>query len=157
MVIEKPSACRAQERRGHSARFHHSPARAYNTVGAESGKGAHRRRGREMRCSARAVFRAARNSRGGGSLTILATALVDTGSKMDDVIFEGVQGHRKFRKSPGPPHLREAHVPSITSTVRHPQRGTHHGTLGTVQMWILRKPCIPMDELAAIECLARQE
>lgn len=40
-------------------------------------------------------FGAARNMREGGSLTILATALVDTGSKMDDVVFEGIQGYRQ--------------------------------------------------------------
>jgi transcription termination factor Rho len=46
-------------------------------------------------------FGAARNIEEGGSLTIIATALVDTGSRMDEVIFEGVQGHRQHGAGAG--------------------------------------------------------
>ena len=45
-------------------------------------------------------FGAARNMREGGSLTILATALVDTGSKMDDVVYEEFKGDRKHGACP---------------------------------------------------------
>ena len=47
-------------------------------------------------------FGAARNMREGGSLTILATALVDTGSKMDDVVYERVQRNRQHGTDAGP-------------------------------------------------------
>ena len=48
-------------------------------------------------------FGAARNIENGGSLTILATALVETGSRMDEVIFEEFKGHRQHGTKAGSP------------------------------------------------------
>ena len=56
-------------------------------------------------------FGAARNVEEGGSLTILATALVDTGIRMDEVIFEEFKGTGNMRAAPRPPARREAGVP----------------------------------------------
>ncbi len=52
-------------------------------------------------------FGAARNMREGGSLTILATALVETGSKMDDVVYEEFKGTGNMELDPGPASLSE--------------------------------------------------
>jgi transcription termination factor Rho len=68
-------------------------------------------------------FGAARNIEGGGSLTILATALVETGSKMDEVIFERVQGHRQHGAAPEPSARRQAHFPGHRrQRLEHPPR-----------------------------------
>ena len=56
-------------------------------------------------------FGAARNIEEGGSLTILATALVETGSRMDEVHLRGVQGHRQHGAAPRPPPGRAPHLP----------------------------------------------
>jgi transcription termination factor Rho len=67
-------------------------ARAYNTVLPASGKTLSG--GLEVKAltQAKKIFGAARNLKEGGSLTIIATALVDTGSRMDDIIFEEFKG-----------------------------------------------------------------
>ena len=85
---------RAQEGRGDPARLDRPRlARAYNTVVPRLGQGADRRR-RRQRAAAKPkrFFGAARNIEEGGSLTIIATALIDTGSRMDDVIYEEFKG-----------------------------------------------------------------
>ena len=64
-------------------------------------------------------FGAARNVEEGGSLTILATALIDTGSRMDDVIFEEFKGTGNMRTAPRPPAGREAGLPGHR---REPER-----------------------------------
>jgi len=65
--------------------------RAHNVVVPHSARFSRRCR-RECLAEAEALFGAARNIEGGGSLTILATALIDTGSRMDEVIFEEFKG-----------------------------------------------------------------
>jgi transcription termination factor Rho len=67
-------------------------ARAYNTVSPASGKVLSGGVDANALHKPKRFFGAARNIEGGGSLTILATALTDTGSKMDDVIFEEFKG-----------------------------------------------------------------
>jgi transcription termination factor Rho len=67
-------------------------ARAYNSVMPPSGKILVRWCGLQRPAAAQAVFRRRPQHRGGGSLTIIATALVDTGSRMDEVIFEEFKG-----------------------------------------------------------------
>ncbi len=71
--------------------FYHSSARAYNTVSA-SGKVLSGGVDANALHKPKRFFGAARNIENGGSLTILATALIDTGSKMDEVIFEEFKG-----------------------------------------------------------------
>ena len=69
-------------------------------------------------------FGAARNIENGGSLTILATALVETGSKMDEVIFEEFKGTGNMELRLVPPAGRQAHLPrGGRQRVRHPPRG----------------------------------
>ena len=69
-------------------------------------------------------FGAARNVEGGGSLTIIATALVETGSRMDDIIYEEFKGHGQRRDPPGPPAVRAAHLPGDRpAALRHAARG----------------------------------
>ena len=67
-------------------------ARAYNTVTPASGKSTFRWSRCQCSSQAKRFFGAARKIEGGGSLTIIATALIDTGSKMDEVIFEEFKG-----------------------------------------------------------------
>ena len=66
--------------------------RAYNTVVPSSGKVLTGGVDANARCSARSASSARRNIEEGGSLTIIATALIDTGSRMDEVIFEEFKG-----------------------------------------------------------------
>ena len=76
-------------------------ARAYNTIVPPSGKVLSGGVDSNALQRPKRFFGAARNIEEGGSLTIIATALIDTGSRMDDVIFEGVQGDRQHGGSPG--------------------------------------------------------
>jgi len=108
-----------------------------------------------MRCSGRSgFFGAARNIEEGGSLTILATALVDTGSKMDDVIFEEFKGTGNSEIHLDRRIAEKRTFPSINinrSGTRKEELITEPSELS--KMWILRKLLHPMDELAAIEFL----
>ena len=83
---------RAQERRGDTARFDHPACARLQHRGPGIGQGTDRRRRRQRAAAPEAFFGAARNIEEGGSLTIIATALVDTGSRMDDVIYEEFKG-----------------------------------------------------------------
>jgi transcription termination factor Rho len=68
---------------------------------------------------------AARNVEEGGSLTIIATALIDTGSRMDEVIFEEFKGTGNSEIHLRSPPVREARLPSIqTQPQRNPPRRT---------------------------------
>ncbi len=66
--------------------------RAYNQTAEQSGRNAYGRFGYIGFAGTQKMFGSGRNVRGGGSLTILATALIDTGSKMDDIIYEEFKG-----------------------------------------------------------------
>jgi transcription termination factor Rho len=93
MVIEK--AKRLVEHKkdcGHPARLHHAPGARLQHRSPELRQGAHGGVDANALQRPKRFFGAARNIEEGGSLTILATALVDTGSKMDDVIFEEFKG-----------------------------------------------------------------
>ena len=100
------------------------------------------------------LFEAARNIEEGGSLTILATALIDTGSRMDDVIYEEFKGTGNSEI-----HLdRRVSEKRVFPAVNINRSGTRREELITSQeelqkIWILRKLLHPMDELAAIEFL----
>ena len=89
---EGQAAGRAQEGRRHPARLDHGLARAYNTIVPASGKILSGGVDSNALQRPKRFFGAARNIEEGGSLTIVATALVDTGSRMDEVIFEEFKG-----------------------------------------------------------------
>ena len=129
-------------------------ARAYNTVVPASGKVLTGGVDANALQRPKRIFGAARNIEEGGSLTILATALVDTGSKMDDVIFEEFKGTGNLEL-----HLdRRIAEKRIYPAININKSGTRREELLTKpdelqKMWILRKLLHPMDELAAMEFL----
>ncbi len=129
-------------------------ARAYNTVIPSSGKVLTGGVDANALQRPKRFFGAARNIEEGGSLTILATALIDTGSRMDDVIYEEFKGTGNSEI-----HLdRRVAEKRVFPAVNINRSGTRREELITSQdelakIWILRKLLHPMDELAAIEFL----
>ncbi|OAI49211.1 transcription termination factor Rho [Gammaproteobacteria bacterium SCGC AG-212-F23] len=129
-------------------------ARAYNTVVPASGKVLTGGVDANALQRPKRFFGAARNIEEGGSLTIIATALVETGSKMDDVIYEEFKGTGNMEI-----HLdRKIAERRIYPAININKSGTRREELLTSQeeiqkMWILRKLLQPMDDLAAIEFL----
>ena len=129
-------------------------ARAYNTVAPSSGKVLTGGVDANALQRPKRFFGAARNIEEGGSLTILATALIDTGSKMDDVIYEEFKGTGNSEI-----HLdRRIAEKRVFPAVNINRSGTRKEELITdpgelAKIWILRKLLHPMDELAAIEFL----
>lgn len=129
-------------------------ARAYNTVAPASGKVLTGGVDANALQRPKRFFGAARNVEEGGSLTILATALVDTGSKMDEVIYEEFKGTGNLEL-----HLdRRAAEKRIHPAININRSGTRREEKLTKpdelqKMWILRKLLHPMDEVAAIEFL----
>ena len=129
-------------------------ARAYNTVVPSSGKVLTGGVDANALQRPKRFFGAARNIEEGGSLTILATALIDTGSKMDDVIYEEFKGTGNSEI-----HLdRRISEKRVFPAFNINRSGTRKEELITApeelaKMWILRKLLHPMDELAAIEFL----
>src|ERR1700676_1344850 len=128
--------------------------RAYNTVVPSSGKVLTGGVDANALQRPKRFFGAARNIEEGVSLTILATALIDTGSKMDDVIYEEFKGTGNCEI-----HLdRRIAEKRVFPAVNINRSGTRKEELITDQgelakMWILRKLLHPMDELSAIEFL----
>ena len=97
-------------------------ARAYNTVQPPSGKILSGGIDANALHRPKRFFGAARNIEEGGSLTIIATALVDTGSAHGRRDLRGVQGHRQLRDPPRPQAGRQAHLPGDRhQQVGHPQ------------------------------------
>ena len=86
-------------------------ARAYNTVVPPSGKILSGGVDSNALHKPKKFFGAARNTEDGGSLTIIATALVDTGSRMDEVIFEEFKGTGNQQIGARPAPARKAHLP----------------------------------------------
>jgi transcription termination factor Rho len=129
-------------------------ARAYNTVVPSSGKVLTGGVDANALHRPKRFFGAARNIEEGGSLTILATALVDTGSKMDEVIYEEFKGTGNWEV-----HLdRRISEKRVFPAININRSGTRKEELLTdpeelQKMWVLRKVLHPMDELAAIEFL----
>ncbi len=129
-------------------------ARAYNTVVPSSGKVLTGGVDANALQRPKRFFGAARNIEEGGSLTILATALIDTGSRMDDVIYEEFKGTGNSEM-----HLdRRVSEKRVFPAVNINRSGTRREELITSteelqKIWILRKLLHPMDELAAIEFL----
>lgn len=129
-------------------------ARAYNTVIPSSGKVLTGGVDANALQKPKRFFGAARNVEEGGSLTIIATALVETGSRMDDVIYEEFKGTGNMEV-----HLdRRIAEKRIFPAIHINRSGTRREELllpeGELQkIWILRKILHPMDELAAMEFL----
>jgi transcription termination factor Rho len=128
--------------------------RAYNTVVPSSGKVLTGGVDANALQRPKRFFGAARNIEEGGSLTILATALIDTGSRMDDVIYEEFKGTGNWEI-----HLdRRIAEKRVYPAINLNRSGTRREELLTEakelqKMWILRKLLHPMDELAAMEFL----
>ncbi len=127
-------------------------ARAYNTVAPSSGKVLTGGVDANALQRPKRFFGAARNVTEGGSLTIVATALVETGSKMDEVIYEEFKGTGNMEI-----HLsRRISEKRVFPAIDINRSGTRREELmvGTDQLqkvWILRKVLHPMDEIQAIE------
>jgi transcription termination factor Rho len=129
-------------------------ARAYNTVVPASGKVLTGGVDANALQRPKRFFGAARNIEEGGSLTIVASALVDTGSKMDEVIYEEFKGTGNMEI-----HLdRRIAEKRLFPAININRSGTRREELITKpdelqKMWILRKILHPMDEVAANEFL----
>jgi transcription termination factor Rho len=129
-------------------------ARAYNTVVPSSGKVLTGGVDANALHRPKRFFGAARNIEEGGSLTIIATALVDTGSRMDDVIYEEFKGTGNMEI-----HLdRRMAEKRIYPAINVNRSGTRKEELLIKQdilqrIWLLRKLLYPMDELEAMEFL----
>lgn len=129
-------------------------ARAYNTVSPASGKVLTGGVDASALQRPKRFFGAARNIEEGGSLTIIATALVDTGSKMDEVIYEEFKGTGNLEI-----HLdRRIAEKRVFPAIDINRSGTRREELivpadELQKMWILRKILHPMDEVAAVEFL----
>jgi transcription termination factor Rho len=129
-------------------------ARAHNTVIPPSGKVLTGGVDANALHRPKRFFGAARNIEEGGSLTIIATALIDTGSKMDEVIYEEFKGTGNMEL-----HLdRRIAEKRVYPSINIARSGTRREELlakaeDLQKMWILRKLLHPMDDLAAMEFL----
>ncbi len=129
-------------------------ARAYNTVQPASGKVLTGGVDANALQKPKRFFGAARNIEEGGSLTIIATALVETGSKMDDVIYEEFKGTGNMEI-----HLdRRLSEKRVYPSININRSGTRREELlidpaELQKIWILRKLLAPMDDMEASEFL----
>lgn len=129
-------------------------ARAYNTVIPSSGKVLTGGVDAHALERPKRFFGAARNIEEGGSLTIMATALVDTGSKMDEVIFEEFKGTGNMELNLDRRIAEKRVFPAINFNKSGTRREDYLTTEEELQrMWILRKILHPMNEIGAIEFL----
>ena len=129
-------------------------ARAYNTVQPASGKVLTGGVDANALQKPKRFFGAARNIEEGGSLTILATALIDTGSRMDDVIYEEFKGTGNLEI-----HLdRKMAEKRLYPAINVNRSGTRREELLIPpellqKVWVLRKLLYPMDDMEAMEFL----
>ena len=129
-------------------------ARAYNTVQPTSGKVLTGGVDASALQKPKRFFGAARNIEEGGSLTIIATALVETGSRMDDVIYEEFKGTGNMEI-----HLdRKMAEKRLYPAINVNRSGTRREELLIPQevlqkIWVLRKLLYPMDDMEAMEFL----
>ena len=129
-------------------------ARAYNTVIPSSGKVLTGGVDANALQKPKRFFGAARNIEEGGSLTILATALVDTGSKMDDVIYEEFKGTGNMEIHLDRRMAEKRVYPAINVNKSSTRREELLIPADVLQkIWVLRKLLYPMDELEAMEFL----
>ena len=124
-------------------------ARAFNTVQPASGKVLSGGVDANALHRPKRFFGAARNIENGGSLTILATALTDTGSKMDEVIFEEFQLDRKLAN--------KRIFPAVDVTLSSTRRDDLLLSKDTInRMWILRNYLADMTSVEAMEFMKKQ-
>ncbi len=129
-------------------------ARAYNTVAPASGKVLTGGVDSNALQRPKRFFGAARNIEEGGSLTILATALIDTGSKMDDIIYEEFKGTGNMEIHLDRRIAEKRVYPAMVinrSSTRREELLTDPAELQKI--WLLRKLIHPMDDLQAMEFL----
>ena len=132
-------------------------ARAYNTVSPASGKVLSGGVDANALHKPKRFFGAARNIEGGGSLTIIATALIDTGSKMDEVIFEEFKGTGNMELQLDRNLSNKRIFPAvnlIASSTRRDDLLLDEGTQN--RMWILRKYLSDMNPIEAMDFLKAQ-
>ena len=129
-------------------------ARAYNIVSPSSGKVLSGGVDANALHRPKRFFGAARNIEGGGSLTIIATALVDTGSRMDEVIFEEFKGTGNMEIQLNRQLVNKRTFPAIdvaASGTRKEELLVEPAELS--KMWVLRRIMSPMDTVGAMEFL----
>lgn len=132
-------------------------ARAYNTVQPSSGKVLSGGLDANALHRPKRFFGAARNIAGGGSLSIIATALTDTGSKMDDVIFEEFKGTGNMELQLDRRIANKRIFPAIDlidSSTRRDDLLQEEATLQ--RMWIVRKYLSEMNPVEAMEFMEKQ-
>lgn len=126
-------------------------ARAYNTVSPASGKVLTGGVDANALQKPKRFFGAARNIEGGGSLTIIATALIDTGSKMDEVIFEEFKGTGNMELQLDRTLSNKRIFPAVNIVASSTRRDDLLQDKQTLdRMWILRKYIADMNSLEAI-------
>jgi transcription termination factor Rho len=126
-------------------------ARAYNTVAPASGKVLTGGVDANALQKPKRFFGAARNIEGGGSLTIIATALVDTGSKMDEVIFEEFKGTGNSEIQLNRSLANKRIFPAIDLVLSSTRRDDLlHDPTTLNRMWIIRKFIAEMNPIEAM-------
>ena len=126
-------------------------ARAYNTVTPASGKVLTGGVDANAMHKPKRFFGAARNIEGGGSLTIIATALIDTGSKMDEVIFEEFKGTGNMELQLDRTLANKRIFPAVNIVASSTRRDDLlHDKLTLDRMWILRKYLSDMNPIEAM-------
>lgn len=132
-------------------------ARAYNTVQPASGKVLSGGVDANALQKPKRFFGAARNIERGGSLTILATALTETGSKMDDVIFEEFKGTGNMELQLDRKLANKRVYPAVDITASSTRRDDLlQDEVTRNRMWILRKYLSDMNSLEAMEFVKKQ-
>lgn len=131
-------------------------ARAYNTVTPASGKILSGGVDANALHRPKRFFGAARNIEGGGSLTIIATALIDTGSKMDEVIFEEFKGTGNMELQLDRKIANKRIFPAVDLTASSTRRDDLlHDETTQQRMWILRKHLADMNPVEAMEFIEK--
>lgn len=132
-------------------------ARAYNTVTPASGKILSGGVDANALHKPKRFFGAARKIEGGGSLTIIATALIDTGSKMDEVIFEEFKGTGNMELQLDRKIANKRIYPAVDLIASSTRRDDLLQDEATQQrMWIMRKYLADMNPLEAMEFVQKQ-
>lgn len=132
-------------------------ARAYNTVQPASGKVLSGGVDANALHKPKRFFGAARNIEGGGSLSIIATALTDTGSKMDEVIFEEFKGTGNMELQLDRKIANRRIFPAIDLTSSSTRRDDLLLDDNTIQrMWIMRKYLADMNPVEAMEFIEQR-
>ena len=132
-------------------------ARAFNTVQPASGKVLSGGVDANALHRPKRFFGAARNIENGGSLTILATALTDTGSKMDEVIFEEFKGTGNMELQLDRKLANKRIFPAVDVTLSSTRRDDLLLSKDTInRMWILRNYLADMTSVEAMEFMKKQ-